>query len=203
MASLQLWPAQSPTGAWTITEAFSLSRRGRIAVAACSGLAIGLLLALSQRLSSPVLITSFSSSCAAVFGAPTARMSRPQAIMVAHVVSALSGLALALALPAGPVAYAAAAGLSMAAMLLLDRLHPPAIANALLAFQVRDDGAAFILAIMAGATIIACIAGVVRAGSVAARDGGKRDPTRGTRRFATVLAERCRAAARLARKRGV
>lgn len=144
-------------------------RSGTLVVAVALAVAVSLLLWIGQTIAPALIITSFASSCATVLGTPTSRASMPGTIVFGHGISALIGLAASSFLPATPLAYGVAAGISMAVMMLDGRLHPPAAANAVLAFHAIVSPADFILAVLTGAATIAAFARLQRGSGSAGR----------------------------------
>lgn len=136
--------------------------RGKLVAAAAAGLAVGLLLWASQSITPALIITSFASSCATVLGTPSAKASAPNAIVQGHCMSAMIGLATSALMPPTSIAYGIAVGMSIAVMLLTDRLHPPAAANAILAFHIMTTGWVFLAIVLAGASLIAIMAHLAR-----------------------------------------
>jgi CBS-domain-containing membrane protein len=131
---------------------------GKLIVAAVVGLAVGLLLWVSQCIAPSLVVTSFASSCATVISMPSAAASAPRTIVLGHCMSALIGIGAAALLAPTPPDYAIAAAASMAAMVLTNRLHPPAAANAILAFHLSTSSFDFFVVVLVGASMIAIIA---------------------------------------------
>lgn len=110
------------------------------------------------------LIASFGASAVLIYGAPQAEFSQPRNLIGGHVLSALVGVSVALALPAYPV-LACALAVSLAIMLMhfSRTMHPPGGATALIAViggdSIRTLGYGFVVTpVLSGALILLLIA---------------------------------------------
>lgn len=72
------------------------------------------------------------------------------------------GLATSALMPPTSIVYGIAVGMSIAVMLLAGRLHPPAAANASLAFHTMPTAWKFLAIVVVGASFIAIIAHFAR-----------------------------------------
>ncbi|HWU62886.1 MAG TPA: HPP family protein [Ensifer sp.] len=115
----------------------SLRERGRAAGGALLGIALtGLVstLALGNNgLAAPLLVAPMGASAVLLFAAPASPLAQPWSILGGNVVAALIGVTCALFIPQPLLAAALAVGLAIAAMLVLNCLHPPSGAVALTA----------------------------------------------------------------------
>ncbi len=117
-----------PRAAWTEIWHSWLGAVGGMA-------AVGLL---HERVADPadavLLIGSFGASAVLLFGAPKSPLAQPRNLVAGHVLSALVGVSLRLALP-GPVWLCAALAVATAIALMhaASALHPPGGATALIA----------------------------------------------------------------------
>lgn len=102
------------------------------------------------------LFVGFAPTCVLVFALPEAPVSQPSAVIGGQLSAALVGVVTGLTLPASWWSAALAAGLAFAAMALLRVLHPPAVANAVIA-SFTGAGWTFLLipVLAASATIVA------------------------------------------------
>ncbi len=140
----QLNPSLAPT---------SLRERGRAAGGALLGIALtGLVstLALGNNgLAAPLLVAPMGASAVLLFAAPASPLAQPWSILGGNVVAALIGVTCALFIPQPLLAAALAVGLAIAAMLVLNCLHPPSGAVALTAVlggsAIHSSGYWFVL----------------------------------------------------------
>ncbi|WP_336990930.1 HPP family protein [Leucobacter sp. VD1] len=104
------------------------------------------------------LFVGFAPTCMLVFALPEAPVSQPAAVIGGQLVAALVGVAGALVLPVHWWSIALVAGCPVAAMAVLRIIHPPAIANTVLAF-VTGAGVMFLLVpVLAASTAIVAVA---------------------------------------------
>src|SRR3546814_9652857 len=85
------------------------------------------------------LLPSIISSAGGIITAPASKASYPARVLTSHLVAALTGLVLRSFLPISPWSVAAAVGLALLIVLVADRLHPPAIANAGIMFSANGS----------------------------------------------------------------
>ncbi len=115
----------------------SLRERGRAAGGALLGIALtGLVSTLAlgnSGLAAPLLVAPMGASAVLLFAAPASPLAQPWSILGGNVVAALIGVTCALFIPQPLLAAALAVGLAIAAMLVLNCLHPPSGAVALTA----------------------------------------------------------------------
>jgi len=132
--------------------ATSYRERARASLGALIGISLtGLVssLALGSDVNLPLLIAPMGASAVLLFAAPTSPLAQPWSILGGNVVAALVGVTCALLVPEPLVAASLAIGLAIAAMLMLNCLHPPSGAVALTAVlgggAIRDAGYWFVL----------------------------------------------------------
>jgi CBS-domain-containing membrane protein len=147
------------------TEAVKEERRAisRIALAgavagAGAAIAIGAMQWFSIAGHYPLAIIPFATSIVLVIGSPDAEPAQPRALIGGHVVSTLAGLAL-LKLT-GPGAWAAAAGVGLAVLLmyLTGTFHPPAGINPLLVISNNLPWTFLFAPVLAGALLLTAFA---------------------------------------------
>ena len=126
------------------------------------GALVGALSWAAKAIDPALLITSFASSGAVVFGAPHSSPARPRAVLVGHVCGAVCGLAAAALLSPSPPGVAVAVVAATLLMSWFDVFHPPAAANAVLAFTYTAEPLAFLAAVVAGAATLALTAAALR-----------------------------------------
>src|SRR3546814_2622849 len=86
-----------------------------------------------------ILLTALISSAVVIITAPASKASYPARVLTSHLVAALTGLVLRSFLPISPWWVAAAVGFALLIVLVADRLHPPAIANAGIMFSANGS----------------------------------------------------------------
>lgn len=84
-----------------------------------------------------LFLTSLGSSAVIIATAPRSKQSHPARVILSHGIAMLSGIVLRSLLPPSPIAIALALGIALAIILMLDLLHPPALANAVFAFSAQ------------------------------------------------------------------
>jgi CBS-domain-containing membrane protein len=84
-----------------------------------------------------LFLTSLGSSAVIIATAPRSKQSHPARIVLSHGIAMLSGIVLRSLMPQSPLAIALALGIALAIILILDLLHPPALANAVFAFSAQ------------------------------------------------------------------
>lgn len=130
----------------------SYRERARASLGALIGISLtGLVstVALGDNVNLPLLIAPMGASAVLLFAAPTSPLAQPWSILGGNTVAALVGVTLALLVPDPLLAASLAIGLSIAAMLMLNCLHPPSGAVALTAVlggtSIHDAGYWFVL----------------------------------------------------------
>ena len=123
---------------------------------------MALLLLATKWTQAGVILTSWASSVALLLTAPNARSTSPHRIVSCHVVSASIGAALAVFASNSMWVIAMAVSIALLAADLLDIVHPPAIANAAIAFSVPTATHTFLLLALLGAVVLGTSAGIVR-----------------------------------------
>src|SRR3546814_7732548 len=93
----------------------------------------------SSDLETGILLTSLISSAVVIITAPESKASYPARVVTSHLAAAVTGLALRFFLPMSPWSVAAAVGLALLIVLVADRLHPPAMANAGIMFSANGS----------------------------------------------------------------
>jgi CBS-domain-containing membrane protein len=122
-------------------------------------------MALTALLGIPLMLTSWASSAALIAALRTSPAARPVAVGIGHLisgavgyammmVSAQSGIDVSMLAPLG-------AGIAVMVMMLTNRLHPPAAANAAIPLFMAVSGQTFMLAIASGALALAMLAGIL------------------------------------------
>ena len=134
------------------------------------GVAIsGKVFAQFEGLDSVVLLGSFGAAAVLIYGYPHTDFSQPRNVVLGQVISALVGVTVAKAMPAGeqiPLAGATAVALSILVMHLTRTMHPPGGSTALLAVlgndRLRAMGYQFVLyPVLSGACVLVAVALVV------------------------------------------
>ncbi|MGV8938938.1 MAG: HPP family protein [Allorhizobium sp.] len=130
----------------------SYRERARASLGALIGISLtGLVstLALGDNVSLPLLVAPMGASAVLLFAAPTSPLAQPWSILGGNTVAALVGVTLGLVVPDPLLAASLAVALSIAAMLMLNCLHPPSGAVALTAVlggaSIHDAGYWFVL----------------------------------------------------------
>ncbi len=121
-------------------------------------MAISSLVGLSRLMPTPLVLTSWASSTALILYDSGARVNRIQAIIGCHVLAALTGLVTARGCHAAPWGIGLAVGLALFAALVVDVLHPPAIANAAIVFTSPAPAGTFLLTATMGALVLSLVA---------------------------------------------
>lgn len=116
-----------------------------------------------------LLIGSFAASAVLLFAAPKSPLAQPRNLLGGHVLSAIIGVSIRLALPA-PVWLSAALAVAtaIAVMHMTKTLHPPGGATAFIAVtggaKIAAQGYLYVLCpALAGALILLCVALVTNA----------------------------------------
>lgn len=104
------------------------------------------------------LIAPFGASAVLIFAAPTAVLSQPANLIGGHLTGALIALALVALAPGHAGVAAAAAGLTITAMVLMRIVHPPAGATALFAYLMAADWTFLFLPVLAGSFLLVAFA---------------------------------------------
>jgi CBS-domain-containing membrane protein len=143
-----LSPASRPPRGWKHTLwSFVAGAAGILAV---TGVSAGI--------GHELLIGPFGASAVLLYGAHESPFSQPRNVLGGHVLSALVGCALHAAGFSGPLALAAAVGLSIVVMHLTHTVHPPGGATALIALHDQAGWLFPLLPVLAGAAILVLIA---------------------------------------------
>ena len=109
----------------------------------------------------PWLVAPLGASAVLVFALPAGPLSQPWPVIGGNMLSALSGLVCAWALPDVALAGAAAVGLAIVLMFALRCLHPPGGGIALLAVLTHNVDAQFVLLPVLLNSVLLVLAGVV------------------------------------------
>lgn len=126
--------------------------------------AVGLLAkALTGQVNVPLLIAPpIAASAVLVFAIPASPLAQPRAVIGGNMLAALVGVGCGLLIPQAAVAGPAAAGLAIAAMLLLGCLHPPAAAVAFVAAMSSNSlGWVYALVPIGLCSSLLCLAGAL------------------------------------------
>lgn len=134
---------------------------------------MGLLGVLHYNVADPadrvLLIGSFAASAVLLFAAPKSPLAQPRNLLGGHVLSAIIGVTVRLALPDMPwLAGALATAIAIAAMHMTRTLHPPGAATAFIAVtggpKITALGYLYVLCpALAGPLLLLCVALVTNA----------------------------------------
>lgn len=105
-----------------------------------------------------VLFVGFAPSCLLVFTLPEAPVSQPIAVLGGQLVSSAIGIAIGQLLSASWWSIALGAGLAVAAMVLLRIIHPPAVANTVVAIATGASWSFLLLPVLAASLAIVLVA---------------------------------------------
>ncbi|MDB5576358.1 MAG: Conserved rane protein of unknown function [Bradyrhizobium sp.] len=106
----------------------------------------------------PIFFTSWASSAALLLTSPEAPSARPHRVGLSHLATALVGLCCHSIMPNSAWAIGLAVGLAIAICLLVDIVHPPAVANSAFAFVNTVHPVAFATIALLGALGLAAFA---------------------------------------------
>lgn len=112
----------------------------------------------SDMSQSPLHLVPFATSIVLVFGLPDADPAQPRAVIGGHVVSTLTGLAIALVFGKTPWAAAAAVGVSLAAMHYTRTMHPPAGIDALIVVHDQLGWTFLFVPVLSGSLLLVLFA---------------------------------------------
>ncbi len=135
---------------------------GRLVAGIAAGLGGAIAIAVMELLSSafvyPLAVIPFATSIVLVLAMPEAMAAQPRALVGGHLVATLAGLAVVKL--AGPHAWAAAAavGLAILLMVLSDTLHPPAGIDPLLVVTANLSWPFLISPVLCGALLLTAFA---------------------------------------------
>ncbi|GGB94282.1 HPP family protein [Pseudoduganella buxea] len=121
-------------------------------------LAIAAVAALTDAMSTVLLLGSFGASCVLVFGYPDVPFSQPRNVVAGHVFSSAIGLVFLHLF--GPTwwAVALAVGTAIAVMMMTRTVHPPAGSNPVIVFLSQPGWGFLLFPTMFGALVIVCVA---------------------------------------------
>ena len=121
-------------------------------------LAIVVVAALTDLLSTELLLGSFGASCVLMFGSPDVPFSQPRNVVAGHLTSSLVGL-LFLAI-FGPHwwAVALAVGTSVALMMVTRTVHPPAGSNPVIVFLTQPEWSFLFFPTLVGSFALVAVA---------------------------------------------
>lgn len=119
---------------------------------------VGVLGLLDETVDLLPLFVGFAPSCLLVFVLPEAPVSQPPAVIGGQLVASLVGVAGAFVLPVNWWSIALVAGCSVGAMAVLRIIHPPAIANTVLAFVTGAGWMFLLVPVLAASTAIVAVA---------------------------------------------
>lgn len=129
-----------------------------VITAAGGGLGIGAMVAFAKLFGLPLLVVPFTTSIVLVMAAPESAQAQPLNIVGGHLLSALSGLVVAMLFGSDPWLAAVAVALSIAAMQLTGTLHPPAGINALLMVTANVSWTFVLIPVAVGALMLVAFA---------------------------------------------
>jgi CBS-domain-containing membrane protein len=128
---------------------------GRILRAGAGGaVALALVGLLAHASSLPLVLGSFGATCVLVFGFPESPFSQPRSVIAGHVLSTAIGLLVLHSIGDGPWCLALAGGLSIAAMMALGVVHPPAGSNPVIVFVTQAPWSFLYAPTLLGATVV-------------------------------------------------
>jgi hypothetical protein len=128
------------------------------------GLVMAVMLLLQQAMALPVFVTSWASSTALILGSPGRRAAMPLTVGIAHAGCAIVGVSAAQMAPHQPWIIVPSFGIALCLMLVSDRLHPPAAANAVIPAVLSAPAPSLLLAMLAGAVCMAALAWIALRG---------------------------------------
>jgi hypothetical protein len=105
-----------------------------------------------------LFLTSLASSAVLIATGPELRPSHPARVILSHSIAMLCGIVLRGVLPPSPFSIAASVTLALCIILLIDALHPPALANAGFAFASHASVAELLVLTAATAATLAICA---------------------------------------------
>lgn len=85
----------------------------------------------------PLVLGSFGATCVLVFGFPESPFSQPRSVLGGHVLATTIGLLILHGIGDGPWCLALATGLTIAGMMALRVVHPPAGSNPVIVFLLH------------------------------------------------------------------
>ena len=121
---------------------------------------IGLALAVSGSLASPLFPASLGGTAVFLFAFTRAPAAQPRALFGGHLVGALAGIACYRFFGDALWVYALAQSLTLAAMLVTRTVHPPAGANPILMIHAHADWLALVEPVLLGVGALALAAAV-------------------------------------------
>lgn len=121
-------------------------------------LAAGIMIGFSHWSATPLWLVPFATSIVLVIAAPDSPQAQPRNIVGGHVMSCLAGNAVLWGAGSSPALAAAAAGLSVTAMILTRTLHPPAGINGILIVANRLPLSFVVVPVASGAAVLVAFA---------------------------------------------
>jgi CBS-domain-containing membrane protein len=122
-----------------------------------AALAIGILALLTDRLPALLLLGSFGSSCAMLFGFPELPFSQPRNLVGGHVVSSLVGLVFLWAFGPAWWSLGLAVGAAVFLMMVARVIHPPAASNPVIIFLAHAGWSFLWFPTLAGALLLVAV----------------------------------------------
>lgn len=122
--------------------------------ATAAGLTIAALTAVGDFTQVAILSAPLGASALLVFGYPDSPLAQPRNVVGGHLIAAVIALTISQTLPADPIAYGLALGLSMAAMMITRTLHPPAGSMPLLIAMNHADWWFLVTPVLTGSVAI-------------------------------------------------
>lgn len=120
-------------------------------------LGIGIITFLACFIGNPLLAAPLSMSACFIYADPTGSIAQPRRAFLGNLIAAIMGLAFYRLLGATWYAESLSLGLVIAAMMLTDSMHPPAVATVSLPF-FTEQGLLFPLLISIGVIILLIVA---------------------------------------------
>lgn len=123
-------------------------------------LSLGVLALLGESVDLLLLFAGFAPTCLLVFGLPEAPVSQPPSVVAGQVIAAFIGVLTALVFPVAWWSVALAVGVAFAAMAVLRVVHPPAVANTVLAFTAGLGWSYVFVTVLIGSIAIVIVGSV-------------------------------------------
>ncbi|MDW6001838.1 HPP family protein [Vibrio mangrovi] len=108
------------------------------------------------------VIAPFGATTVLVFGAPYNPMAQPKNVILGHLLTAFIGLVTLKFFGVTPTSLAVSVGISLAAMLITQTMHPPAGGNPLIIMLTGQDWQFMITPILIGVCVIVLFGRIVR-----------------------------------------
>lgn len=122
---------------------------------------IAAVLHLGDVFQTPMMVASFGATAVLLFATPTSPVSQPVNVIAGHAVSALIGLCLVAIRPDSHILAGLSVGLSIAAMMVLRIVNPPAGATGLVAYLTHPGWSFLLFPVIAGSIVVIALATVL------------------------------------------